>query len=188
KFAPSILGLRCQKEIKELSILKKNPEHPFVVAIGGVKIEDKQPVLVNLLKIADKVLIGGKLANSLYESRFAIHQKTDVKNLLKELEKSQQVKRRDDPVKEILTSGKIVLPEDGILESGDRIKFDDIRQGIAHLIPEVRDIGPKAIKEYEQIISNAKTFFWAGPMGMYEQEQFSNGTKAIIQTVDQFKG
>jgi len=185
KFIPSFLGLRCQKEIQELSKLKKDPDKPLVVAIGGVKIEDKQPVIVNLLKVADKILIGGKLANSIYEARFAIHNKADVKNLLKELEKNKQVKRRDDPVEEILTSGKIVLPEDGILESGDTVKFNDIRQGMSHLIPEVRDIGPKAAKEYKKIISTAKTFLWAGPMGMYEQEPFSNGTKAIIEAIDE---
>jgi len=188
KFLPSYLGLRCQKEVKILSKLKENPNRPFVVLIGGAKISDKQPVIVNLIKVADKILIGGKIANSLYESKFSIYQKQDVKELIEQLEGSELVKKRDDPVDELLTSGKIVLPKDGKLESNDIIDIGEIRQGTSHLIPEIRDIGPETIKEYQRFIKDAETIFWAGPMGMFENKNFSAGTEKLMRSLKDFSG
>jgi len=183
KFLPSYLGLRCQKEIKELSKVKEEPERPLVVLIGGAKIPDKQPVIVNLSKIADEILVGGKIANSLYESRFAIQDRSEVRLLLEEMEQKELVKKRDDPVEELLTSSSINLPIDGNLEEGDIIEMDKVRQGTSHLIPDVRDIGPKTIKEYSRIISQAKTVFWAGPMGMFESKEFAKGTARLMKAI-----
>lgn len=188
KFLPSYLGLRAQKEIKSLNRIKQDPERPLVVLIGGAKIADKQPVIVNLAKVADKILIGGKIANSLYEARFSIQDKSDVRLLLEEMESEELVKKRDDPIEELLTSSVIELPVDGKLAEGDIIEMDSIRHGTSHLIPEIRDIGPKTITNYAKIIGQAKTVFWAGPMGMFERDQFSQGTAKLMEEIKNFSG
>ena len=183
KFLPSFLGLRCQKEIQTLSKLKDSSPRPFTVVIGGVKIEDKQEVIVNLTSRADHILIGGKLANNIYESRFAIQEKMDVRSLLDDLEKKELVKRRDDPIEGLESSGKIILPSDGILDSGERVNLTEIRQGTSHLIPEIRDIGPETVKAYQEIIKRSRTVFWSGPMGMFERKEFVAGTKGILASL-----
>jgi phosphoglycerate kinase len=188
KFLPSYLGLRAQKEIKSLNKIKEDPKRPLVVLIGGAKIPDKQPVIVNLAKVADKILVGGKIANSLYEARFSIQDKSDVRLLLEEMEEKELVKKRDDPIEELLTSKVIELPIDGKLEEGDIIEMDSIRQGTSHLIPEIRDIGPKTIAKYKKIIGQSKTVFWAGPMGMFEREEFSRGTSKLMTEIKNFDG
>jgi 3-phosphoglycerate kinase len=183
KFMPSYLGLNCQKEIKTLSQIKNDPQRPFVVLIGGTKIADKQPVIVNLASISDKVLVGGKIANSLYEAKFSIQEKSDVKSLIEELESKELVKKRDDTIEEIETSGVIKLPIDGKHQEGDIIDLGQVRQGTSHLIPEIRDIGPDTIDRYAAEIRKAKTVFWAGPMGMFEREEFSQGTKQLMEVL-----
>lgn len=189
KFLPSYLGLRCQKEVKELSKIKDSPDRPLVVLIGGAKIDDKQSVIVNLAGIADKLLIGGKVANSLYEAKFSIQEKVDVRILIEEMEKKELVKRRDDVIEELNTSEIIELPIDGLLaEDGDLIEYDSIRQGTSHLIPEIRDIGPKTIGKYISEIKKAKTVFWAGPMGMFEVDRFEAGTDKLMAVIKELDG
>jgi len=128
KYLPHYAGFRLQKEAEVLGKLIETAEKPFVAIVGGAKLESKMPVITKLLKITDKVLLGGKVA----------------------------------------ISWKGPAPENLILP------IDDITE---------KDIGPKTISEFKKILSTAKTVFWAGPLGMYENDLYFNGTKEVANEI-----
>ena len=168
-FLPSCAGFLVEKEVKHLSRLL-NPERPFVAIIAGAK-EDKIGALRALAKKADKLLIGGVLANTLLKAKGV-----DI-----------GASRFDDETfsaaKEILNiSGKkLILPVDFVVAD----KFDNeanIKVVSADEIPfgwMCLDIGPETIEMYKEELKDAKTVLWAGPLGVFEMDKFSNGTKQI---------
>lgn len=126
---PSYAGLELMNEVEALNKVLTQPVAPFVAIVGGAKIESKLPTITNLLKIANTVLVGGKIG----------------------LEWNLEI-----PV-------NLVLPQDYATEK--------------------KDIGAKTIANYQNIISNAKTIVWAGPMGTYEDERYMGGTKGLAISV-----
>jgi phosphoglycerate kinase len=172
---PVVVGFLVEKEIKYLSDAVGKPQRPFVAIIGGKKVSDKIEVISNLLKICDKVLIGGAMAYT-----FSLAQGGKTGKSLVEADKL-------DLAKQLLEAGKgkLTLPVDThiaddfsatankkIVPAGD---IPDAFQGL--------DIGPETAKQYGQIIRSAKTVVWNGPMGVFEMPPFDAGTKAVAQAV-----
>ena len=169
KFIPSCAGFLVEKEIKELSKIL-SPERPFIAIVAGAK-EDKIGALKALAGKADKILIAGVLANTFLKakginigaSKFD-EQTFSVANNIMEL-----------------AGEKLILPVDFIVAdkfdssaSFKVVKFDNIPDGWMSL-----DIGPETIESYKNKIKDAKTVFWAGPLGVFEMENFSHGTREI---------
>ncbi|MBI2010782.1 MAG: phosphoglycerate kinase [Candidatus Colwellbacteria bacterium] len=154
KFLPSQAGPILKAEVKNLSRVKNNPRHPLVVIIGGAKTEDKLGVIKNLLPKADWILLGGGPANTFLAGRgFNIGKSLHAPALLREL-------------KPIINHKKIVTPIDWLTEGG-----------------KILDIGPETRALYAEIIAQAKTIVWNGPMGLFEQKKFSHGTEAIARAI-----
>ena len=172
---PRVVGSLVAKEIKYLSDAISNPGRPFVAILGGAKVSDKINVINNLLGICDKVLIGGAMAYT-----FSLAQGQKVGKSLVEADKV-------DLAKELMEKGgdKLVLPVD--THCGDAFSADCNKIVVdAGQIPddfEGLDIGPKTAILYAEIVKNAKTVVWNGPMGVCEIPPFDAGTKAVAEAI-----
>ena len=174
-FKPGVAGLLLEKEIQYLSSAVEDPKRPFVAILGGAKISDKIGVIKNLLNKADKVLIGGGMANTFFAA-----QGYDMADSLVQDEAI-------DTAKEILAAGsdKLVLPVDMVIANA----FDNdaekkcIDTGNVPAGWRVLDIGPKTVECYSKLVADAATVVWNGPMGVFEMPEFAKGTFAVAQAV-----
>ncbi len=156
---PNCAGLLLEKEIKALSKVLEQSEHPLVVVIGGAKISTKIKVIKSFLNKADHILLGGALANTVLKAKGIDVKKSVVEDgMLGE-------------AKEIMSNPKIHLPVDWV-ESEQMIL----------------DIGEKTIKEFKEIISSAKTIIFNGPMGLFEKKQFQSGSEEITRAIVESEG
>jgi phosphoglycerate kinase len=179
---PASLGLLMQRELEALSALLDAPGHPFVAIIGGAKVSDKLAVLQNLLDRVDHLLIGGGMANTFLLAKG--HEigtslvEPDLVDTANEL--MAEAERRDV---------KIGLPTDVVVaesiesDNGETVGLDAIGTERA-----IYDIGPASAASYAEIISDAKTVFWNGPLGVAENPAFANGTATVAQAVAQANG
>ena len=174
---PRVVGHLVAKEIQYLSDAIGQPQRPFVAILGGAKVSDKINVINNLLGICDAVLIGGAMAYT-----FSLAQGGKVGNSLVEKDKV-------DLAKELIAKGgdKLHLPVD--THCGD--DFNDIAGCNKKIVPageipdgwEGLDIGPETAKRYGEIIKDAKTVVWNGPMGVFEKPPMDEGTKTVAQAI-----
>jgi 3-phosphoglycerate kinase len=150
-------GLNYQKEVQALNKLS-SPTKPYLLILGGAKLETKIPLLKHLLPKVDNVLIGGQAAMSF----LGISGGVDLKN-------SNVDTNFDVVIKEMIAkyNSKIVLPVD--------LVFNQENQAM--------DIGPKTIELFESKILESNTLFWNGPLGKYEEEEFLTGSKQIAATI-----
>lgn len=165
-------GFLVEEEMNALSVLE-NPERPFVVILGGAKVEDKIGVIQNLVQKADKILIGGGMAFTFL--------KAQGKNIGKSLLDEENI----DFCKDILSkySNKIVLPKDFAITN----EYTDKEEYRQKPIDEFQDnemgldIGKDSIKLFEDNLSDAKTVIWNGPLGVYEFDAYRKGTFEILK-------
>jgi phosphoglycerate kinase len=172
---PKVSGFLVAKEIAYLSDVIRNPQQPFVAILGGAKVSDKIQVIRKLLQSCDKVLIGGAMAYT-----FSLAQGGKVGHSLVE-------KDQTGLAKELIQKGgeKLMLPVD--THCGDDFKADCNKRVVpAGEIPDDfqgLDIGPETAKLYAEVVKNAKTIVWNGPMGVFEMPPFDEGTKAVAQAI-----
>lgn len=171
---PSGIGFLIEEELNKLSILDE-PEHPFIVILGGSKVADKINVIKNLVKKADKILIGGGMSYTFLKAK-GINIGTSILD-----------EESIDFVKEIMEEypDKIVLPKDVkvtkefLNDSPSRIAdIIDIKNDEMGL-----DLGNETIKEFSSILDDAKIVFWNGPLGVYEFSNFQEGTRGVLDKV-----
>ena len=178
KYIDSFPGLLLEEEIRVLSDALVSPDRPLVSIVGGFKVSSKIKVIKSLLDKSDYLLLGGRVANSLLISKGLY-----VKDLL-----SSEEEELMEVAKEInLTDPKLQLPIDGVM---GLTNFDEDYSrigGIGSIRKEedVYDIGPETIEKYKNILSTAKTIIWNGPLGYFEKEKFSKGTKEIAKMIGQ---
>ncbi|MCH2612399.1 MAG: phosphoglycerate kinase [Pirellulales bacterium] len=172
---PRVVGFLVAKEIQYLSDAIATPQRPFVAILGGAKVSDKITVIDNLLGVCDSVLIGGAMAYT-----FALAQGGSIGKSLVEPDKV-------DLALTLLEKGgdKLVLPVD--THCGDDFSSDCNKEVVtAGQISEDfegLDIGPETANRYAQIVSEAKTVVWNGPMGVCEMPPFDEGTKKVAQAI-----
>jgi phosphoglycerate kinase len=178
RYLPSGAGLLLEKEIKVLSQVLKKPWRPLVTIIGGVKISSKIKVIEKFLEKADHLLLGGEIANAILASKgILVSQPMPEPEIIKIIEKID------------LTWSKLHLPVDVLISLADLdtgLKEGYLRQGGPGQVKKEEkcyDIGPETIKIFSRIIKEAKMIFWSGPLGMFEKEEFSQGTKNIAQII-----
>ena len=174
---PSALGFLVEKEVKMLGAAVDTPVHPFVAIIGGAKVSDKIAVVDNLLKIADKVIIGGGMAYTFLKAKgYEVGQ-----SLLEE--------DRIEMAKEYLEKAgdKLVLPIDNVV--ADKFAEDANTKVVdSDKIPadwQGLDIGPKTVELYRETLKGAKTVVWNGPMGVFEMKPFANGTLEVCKAISE---
>ena len=166
-------GLLMEKELKYLTMVTSNPQRPAIAILGGAKVSDKIEVIENLIKIVDKLLVGGAMAYTFLKS-----QGQPVGKSLVENEKLELAKRLLEE-----HAAKLMLPVDHVVAS-------EIREGaeneVVESVPDGKmglDIGPKTVELYSKEIQGAKTIIWNGPMGVFEKPPFDRGTVALAKAV-----
>lgn len=165
-YLPSYAGFLLEKEINNLSKVFK-AKKPFVLIMGGVKISTKMPLILNLEKKADYILLGGGLANSFFH-----YQGLEIGQSVYE----KKIKKNIDLLKK---NSKIILPQDLLVKTRTNQvsirKIDEVRK-----TDRIFDIGPKTIINYCNILKKAKTVIWNGPMGKFEEKSFKYGTLSLV--------
>jgi phosphoglycerate kinase len=175
----TVAGFLLEKEINFIGGALENPERPFVAILGGAKVSDKIEVIKNLLKVADKVLIGGGMAYTFFKAMGY-----EIGTSLLEADKV-------DLAKELLeiSQGKILLGEDIITGKA----FDPETEKNVRTIDQIpademgMDIGPRTAEKFDSIIKNAKTVVWNGPLGVFEFPRFADGTRHVAQSLVEIK-
>jgi 3-phosphoglycerate kinase len=169
-------GLLLVKELEFLQKVTNISERPFVALMGGAKIAGKIEPLEVLVKLADKVLIGGGMANTFLAARGVPMGGSLVDT--DSMEVAQRIMEGD-------SRAELVLPVDLIVsDSIDSKETDDVEVTDGFNENEKAfDIGPKTIKRYSDELKDAKLIFWNGPMGVFEKEQFAQGTMAMAAAV-----
>ncbi|WP_342252498.1 phosphoglycerate kinase [Spiroplasma endosymbiont of Amphibalanus improvisus] len=175
----SCLGFLVEKEVAMLEKCINNPQSPFVAIIGGAKVSDKINVIQNLLKVADKILIGGGMAYTFFKAKGI-----ETGNSLVE-------KDRIDIATELLknSNGKIILPIDSAASASfanDKPIFSADQNIDVNLMG--LDIGPKSIELFKKELEGAKTVVWNGPMGVFEFSNYAAGTKAVCKSISELAG
>lgn len=174
EFVPqAAAGLLMEQELKYLTLVTQNPAHPEVAILGGAKVSDKIEVIENLVKIVDKLLIGGAMAYTFLRAQGLPTGKSLVEEDKIGLAKSL-----------LANSGsKLMLPADHVVarelkEGAESQVVETISDDLMGL-----DIGPRTVENYSRVITSAKTVVWNGPMGVFEKPPFDKGTVAIGQAV-----
>jgi phosphoglycerate kinase len=181
--AQAAAGLLMQKELDYLGRVISNPEHPFVAILGGAKVSDKIPVINALIdRKVDRILIGGAMAYTFFKAEGFTVGKSLVENEM--LQTALEIKKRTE------ASGvDLLLPTDHqVVDSYEPIKGDKI---VAKTIPieftnaghAGMDIGVESVQHFSNALSDARTIIWNGPMGVFEEPPFNEGTIGIARAV-----
>lgn len=171
KNLPSGVGFLVAKELKKFNIINE-PKRPYMVIMGGAKISDKIALIENLLKQADKILIGGAMANTFFKAQgFEIG---------KSLYEPEYVEYCEKLLKDY--SDKLVLPIDvnNGLEYNDKTTCRTSTTNLIRANEMALDIGPETIELFKKTLSDAKIIVMNGPLGVFEFLKFNNGTRKII--------
>ncbi len=171
---PSGVGFLVEKELQELSRLD-DPERPFVLILGGSKVSDKIGVIENLVTRADRILIGGGMANTFLKAKGINMGKSVIDE-----ESLDFAKRMLDTYPE-----KIVLPVDVNAFKDFNNDAENRFVDVTSLSEEEMglDIGPKTIAEFADVLKSAKTIFWNGPLGVYEFTKCMEGSRQILEVL-----
>ncbi|MGH9186934.1 MAG: phosphoglycerate kinase, partial [Acidimicrobiales bacterium] len=171
---PSAAGRLLQREVEVLLGLRENPSRPFVAVLGGAKVSDKLGVIEALLGVVDALVIGGGMCFT-----FLAAQGRSIGDSLLETDQIEMCRR-------LLDSGRTVhLPTDLVA----RGPGDEVRQ-LGSAVPDGwkgLDIGPGSAAEFADVILDARTVFWNGPMGVFEDPRFAAGTRTVAQAVAETK-
>ena len=173
---PAVAGLLMEKELDYLATALEQPKRPLIAILGGAKVSDKIKVIESLLSKADKVLIGGGMANTFFAAQGHKMGKSLVEATA--LEMARDLLAR--------AGGKLVLPVDAVIaddfknEAKTRVikTTEDVPDGW-----QILDIGPATVEDYTKILKDAKTVVWNGPMGVFEMPNFAKGTNAIAHVL-----
>ena len=188
KTIPSYAGFLIQAELEVLQQLTSNPAKPYTVVLGGSKVSDKLAVIGNLLPLVDSLVIGGGMVFTVLAAQgYAVG---------KSLLETDQIETVKGFLKQASELGvDIHLPVD--IEIAEDFKADAAHQTVAvadmetsELGSEVMglDIGPESAMQFAEVIRNSKTVFWNGPMGVFEFEAFSNGTRVVAAALAEVDG
>jgi phosphoglycerate kinase len=166
-------GLLMDKEIEWLTKVTKEPERPCVALLGGAKVSDKIEVIQNLMKVVDKLLIGGAMAYTFMRAK----NEPTGRSLV-------------EPDKIALASQLLQEAPHQLLLPVDHVVVKEIKPGAANRVVTTIgaddiavDIGPETIAEYAKVIGEAKTIIWNGPMGIFEMPPFDTGTVSLAKAV-----
>jgi phosphoglycerate kinase len=173
KGGAAVAGFLMSKEMDALGTAVNNPPHPYIAIMGGAKISDKIKLIDNLLEKADKILIGGGMANTFLQA-----QGHEIGTSLVEEEALPEAKRllsvASDQI--VLPTDVIVAPEFKADAPATTVAVDDIPDDQMAL-----DIGPATLDHFQKILQDAKLVIWNGPMGVFELDAFAAGTNKLAQ-------
>jgi phosphoglycerate kinase len=174
-FLPAAAGFLMEKEIHFLGKVLNDPERPLVVLLGGAKISDKLPVINNLMNLADKIMIGGGMANTFL--------KAEGYELGDSLVEDSVVEQARELL--LCCSGKLMLPVDVVVADAFSNDANTQTVTVGQIKPGWRamDIGPHTVEKYRNQLQNAQMIVWNGPMGVFEFPKFAVGTRELAKAV-----
>ncbi len=178
KYLPSVSGFLIEKEVRFLGDALEDPQRPFLAIMGGAKVGDKIPVIENLLRKVDSLMIGGGMSYTFFKAMGYEIGKSILDEESIDLAKELMKKAEEAGVKLLLPVDTVCAKEfDNDSESGvfDRDSIPADMMGM--------DIGPKTVDLYKTAIAEAKTVVWNGPAGVFEMPNFAAGTKAIAEAL-----
>jgi len=173
KYLPAVSGFLMEQELEYLGRATQNPQRPYVAILGGAKISDKIAVIENLLGKCDTLLIGGGMANTFLAAKGF--------SMAESLVESSAIETAKGIISK--AGNKIQLPVDGVIgnktdATTNVVPVDKIPAGWS-----LFDIGPKTIESFSGILKSAKLIVWNGPMGMFEDPRYAEGTFALAKTL-----
>ena len=181
-YLPSVCGFLIQKEIEIMGGALNNPQRPFLAILGGAKVSDKIGVINNLIEKVDAIIIGGGMAFT-----FLAAQGKKIGKSLCETDKLPLARELMDKASK--KGIKFLLPLDGVV--ADKFANDAASKvvDISNIPDDYMglDIGPKSVELFDSIIKTAKTVIWNGPMGVFEMDNFANGTKGSCRSGSQLR-
>ncbi|MEK4248860.1 phosphoglycerate kinase [Paenibacillus sp. FSL W7-1287] len=180
---PAVSGLLMEKELDVLGKALNNPERPFTAIVGGSKVKDKIAVIEKMIEIADNIIIGGGLSYTFFKAQgYEIGQSLlDSSKLDLTLEFIEKAKKAG---KNLYLPVDIVVTDEFSANANTKIvPVDSIPADMEGI-----DIGPKTREIYADVIKNSKLVVWNGPMGVFEIEPFSHGTRAVAQATAETEG
>jgi len=178
KFISGVAGFLMEKELDYLGKAIGNPERPFLAILGGAKVADKIPVIDNLLTKVNSLIIGGGMAFTFYKAQGKEIGKSLLDEAGLDLAKNAVAKARELGVNLVLPVDVVVATEFANDAERKVVSVDNIPADWMGL-----DIGPKSIELFKQVIDEAKTIVWNGPMGVFEMPNFAVGTRAIAEAL-----
>ncbi|MBM7624210.1 phosphoglycerate kinase [Sporohalobacter salinus] len=174
----AVPGFLIQNEIKTMKGAIDNPERPFVAIIGGAKVSDKIEVIKSLLNKIDSLLIGGGMANTFlaaqdYETGDSLVEEDKI-SLAKEL-----LELADEKGVNLVLPIDVVIADDFAADADHKVvAVDEIESGWQAL-----DIGPETVEKFSEVVKDAKTVVWNGPMGVFEMDAFAKGTNQLAEVL-----
>ncbi len=179
QYLPSYAGLLLDQEIRMLNKALLNPQKPFVVVIGGAKTPEKISVIEKLLDIADTVILGGAIANTFLAAWGFGMGRSMIDYEMIEMAKVVFWKTSRQ-------HSALILPHDVIITTdSDKKKLVTVDYNKVPSDASIFDIGPETRKYYGQLLEKAKTIIWNGPMGLFEDERFKEGTESILKSISE---
>jgi len=174
-----VAGLLMEKELNFLGRALNNPERPFVAILGGAKVSDKIPVINSLIeRKVDKLLIGGAMAYTFFKAQGFTIGKSLVEDDMMPTALEIEKKAKDAGVELLLPTDHQVVDSYDPIHSRKTIPVEFTNTGLVGL-----DIGVETAERFKHALEGAKTIVWNGPMGMFEEKPFDEGTIAIAQAV-----
>ncbi|NIM94367.1 MAG: phosphoglycerate kinase [Anaerolineales bacterium] len=176
----AVAGFLMEKELTVLGGVLENPDHPFVAILGGAKASDKIGVVTNLLQRADKLIIGGGMANTFLSAKGYAMAESLVES--EAIESAAEILRAYDS--QIILPTDVVIADDFTPDASHQIvSVDSIPSGW-----RVMDIGPETGRKFVELVKDAKLIVWNGPMGVFEFDIFAEGTKNLANAVAESAG
>jgi phosphoglycerate kinase len=174
---PAAAGLLMERELQQLGVLLENPSSPFVAVLGGAKVADKIELIENLLPRVDRFLVGGAMAYTFLLS--------DTKAVGRSLVEEDMLSLAKSLVYKVEAAGKeIVLPVDHVVTVDGVDQNHHVTDGLTIAGNEAGvDIGPATAELFCSRLAEAKTVLWNGPMGRFETEAFSAGTRKVGEAI-----
>ena len=172
------IGFLMKKEVSYLKGAITNPTRPFVAVLGGGKVSSKLGVIANLHEKVDKMVIGGGMAFTFYRAMGLETGKSLVEENLVEVAREMMEKSRKNNVKFYLPMDCVVAESRESNAPTKIVPYQEIPPGWTAL-----DIGPASVRLFSEVLENAKTILWNGPMGVFEEDAFSRGTFAMAHSV-----
>ncbi|MDD4046399.1 MAG: triose-phosphate isomerase [Tissierellia bacterium] len=178
EYLPSALGFLVEKEVEIMGNALKDPKRPLTAILGGAKVSDKISVIENLLSIADNILIGGGMMYTFLKAKGY--------NTGSSLLEEDKVELAKDLIKKAeINNVKLILPVDTVVAKEFKNDTEFFTTDVDKIPDEYMglDIGEKTIEMYKEIIENSNTVIWNGPLGVFEMDNFANGTNTVAKAI-----